>query len=78
MGDMLTINTAKSPWALLYFFIFSLLQGKEEPLAFVWRFYKSIVKQVMRTWNNSISTKNKKEERTITRNPYLISLVVIL
>ena len=71
---MININTAKSPRALLYFSVlsfFSLLQEQPQPLHFHWRLYKSRVSNIIRTWNNSISTKFKKVERTIIRELYI-------
>ena len=74
---MTNINTAKTPWGLLYFsvvsffyfFFFSTRQGGT-PL-FRLENRTDIVKHYYFIWNNIISTKLKKVERTIILNPYL-------
>ena len=74
---MTNIIMAKCPWALLqrvvvsffYFFFFSTRQGGT-PL-FRLENRTDIVKHYYFIWNNSISTKLKKVERTIILNPYL-------
>ena len=71
---MSNINTAKSPWALLYFFVvsfFSLKREREEPPYCRWNFIIDMVRTFNFVWNNSILAKNKKEERTIIRHLYL-------
>jgi len=71
---MTTINTAKTPWGFFYFsvvsfFFFKRVEGG--PLSFHWNFTIDIVKHYYFIWNNSISTKLKKVERTLILNPYL-------
>jgi len=73
-GWVININTAKSLKALLQRVVvsfFSLLQGKVEPPHCTWNFYKYRVVSQCCNWNNSISTKFKKVERTITHDSYL-------
>lgn len=78
---MININMAKSPWALLQrnvLSFFSSLLKEGERVHFHWNFPTGIVKLFHFQWNNSISTKFKKEERKIIRTTYLISSVVRL
>ena len=78
---MININTAKTPWGLLYFSalsFFSSLLKEGGRVHFHWNFPTGIVKLFHFQWNNSISTKVKKEERKIIRELYINSLVVIL
>jgi len=77
---MTTIIMAIPPWGNTFsFFVsffslsffYTLLQEGERPLDSTWNFQQSIVNNNIRTWNNSISTKLQKEERTYNLNPYI-------
>ena len=76
---MININTAKSPWALLYFSalsFFSLLQGREVPLHGEWNLHKSRVRYAIRTWNNIGYAKKIKRRKTIMQ-PSFINLLFL-
>ena len=77
MNIMTTISMAKHPrvFSFFYFFLryhfFLLYQETPVPLHFVWKILMCRVSSIIRTWNNSIPTKDKKEERTLILNPYI-------
>jgi hypothetical protein len=78
---MININTAKNPrvllnsfFSFLFFrlrFFFVYIYNTQRPHRFHWNFHKSIANSYIRTWNNIVSSKNKKEERTYNINHYL-------
>lgn len=74
---MTTFSMAKSPWALVLFFFFfryhffMLYQERERALHFHWNFHKDKGDSQNFVWNNSISTKLEKVERTLILNPYI-------
>lgn len=65
---------ASFPWetSFFYFIYFFLLKGeREEPVHFHWNYNLDKKNTLRFMWNNSISTKFKKEERTYNFHPYI-------
>jgi len=75
---MININTAKTPWGFTFFSFFfvstffsPLLQETPPPPYFHWNYNIDNKNNTNFVWNNSISSKNKKEERKHNVNLYI-------
>jgi len=85
LGVTMSKRVSNPPWGISIYFSFftfftfftffyffsTYIYKTHPPLYFMWNYDLHKNNTLRFSWNNSISTKNKKEERTLILNPYL-------